>query len=263
MFCRQNQPASDPFSIFEHFGFGGGRRNEEEPRTPNVEIPIRVSLRQLYLGETFDISYVRQVLCTEHSRCQQKCPDCQGAGIKVKNQQLAPGFVQQVQVRDASCVSRGHCWKSPCKQCPNGMTETDEIQLTVDVQPGMKHGDTIQFEEVADEAVGHVAGNLIFIIDQMPHGYFVRQGDDIHTRMDISLKDSLVGFTRTFEHLDGHKVVLEKKTITYCSEIFIMKGEGMPRADKKGKGDMHITLEIKFPNSLSEEQKNIIRKVLD
>lgn len=97
---RANQPAADPFSIFEHFGFGmGGRRGrEEEPRTASVQLPLRVSLRQLYLGDLLDVSYSRQVLCTEHSRCSKNCPDCQGAGVKVQTHQLAPGFVQQVQV---------------------------------------------------------------------------------------------------------------------------------------------------------------------
>ena len=76
----------------------GGRGREEEPHTASVEIPIRVSLRQLYLGEVLDVSYARQVLCVEHSKCQKNCPDCQGPGVRVRTQQLAPGFVQQVQV---------------------------------------------------------------------------------------------------------------------------------------------------------------------
>ena len=148
---RANQPAHDPFSIFEAFGFGGmgGRRgHEEEPRTANVDIPLRVSLRQLYVGDVLDTRYSRQVLCVEHSSCSKKCNDCQGPGIKLKQQQLAPGFVQQVQVRDDSCVARGKCWKSPCKNCPNGMTEEEEIEITVDIQPGMMDGDKIKFDQV-------------------------------------------------------------------------------------------------------------------
>jgi hypothetical protein len=99
--CRSNQPAHDPFSIFEAFGFGGmgGRGREEEPRTSNIEIPLRVSLRQLYVGDVLDTRYSRQVLCVEHTSCTKACKDCQGPGVKMRHQQLAPGFVQQVQVR--------------------------------------------------------------------------------------------------------------------------------------------------------------------
>ena len=53
----------DPFdSFFGGFGgFGGRRQREEVPRTPNVEIPLSLSLKQLYLGEILDIKYYRQV----------------------------------------------------------------------------------------------------------------------------------------------------------------------------------------------------------
>lgn len=76
----------------------GGRGRQEESRTPDVEIPVRVSLRQLYVGEVLDVKYSRQVLCVEHASCQRTCQDCQGPGVKIRMQQLAPGFVQQVQV---------------------------------------------------------------------------------------------------------------------------------------------------------------------
>lgn len=95
-----NTPQADPFSIFEHFGFGGmgGHRREEEQRTPNVEIPVRVTLRQLYLGEMLDVEYTRQVVCVEAASCEKKNQECQGPGIKLRVQQLAPGFMQQIQV---------------------------------------------------------------------------------------------------------------------------------------------------------------------
>ena len=99
---RDNQPQTDPFSIFEHFGFGGmgggGGRGQEEQRTPDVQIPVRVTLKQLYEGDQLEVSYVRQVSCPEASSCQKNNNECHGPGIKVKMQQLAPGFVQQVQV---------------------------------------------------------------------------------------------------------------------------------------------------------------------
>jgi DnaJ-class molecular chaperone len=76
----------------------GGHGRQEEQRTPNVEIPVRVTLRQLYLGELLDVEYVRQVLCVEASSCQKNNHECQGPGIKLRMQQLAPGFVQQIQV---------------------------------------------------------------------------------------------------------------------------------------------------------------------
>lgn len=258
----------DPFSIFEQFGFGGfgggmGGRGREEQRTPDVEIPVRVSLKQLYVGEMLDVSYVRQVLCVDASSCQKNNNECQGPGVRVRMQQLAPGFMQQVQVHDASCVARGKAWKSPCKACPKGMTEEEEIQLTLDIKSGMSDGDKIKFEQVADEAVGHIAGDLIFHISQAPHETFTRQGDNLHMSMTISLLDSLVGFSRTFKHLDDHNVVVTKPSVSSCSEVVTVKGEGMPKKGKKGvRGDLHITLQIEFPRQFNDKQKDQIRAAL-
>ena len=57
-----------------------------------------MSLKQLYLGEVLDVAYVRQVVCAEANSCQKNDKDCQGPGVKLRLQQLAPGFVQQMQV---------------------------------------------------------------------------------------------------------------------------------------------------------------------
>lgn len=64
-----------------------------------LQIPLRVSLRQLYMGDTFDTVYVRQAMCVGAGQCEKNCKDCQGPGIAVRMHQLGPGFVQQVQVR--------------------------------------------------------------------------------------------------------------------------------------------------------------------
>lgn len=262
---RDNQPAHDPFSIFENFGFGGGMggRQQQEQRTPNVEVPVRVTLRQLYVGEILDASYDRQVMCTEASSCEKKNNNCHGPGISMRQQQLAPGFVQNIQVRDDSCVARGKSWLNNCKRCPNGPTEAEEISLTVDIQPGMQEGDTIKFEGVADEAAGHIPGDLIFILRQIPDALYSRKGNDLYMTVHISLVEALTGFRKTFFHVDGHEVVVEKNDVTYCSEVFVVRGEGMPiRGNKSRKGDLYATLEIGFPRNFSQKQKDLIKAAI-
>jgi len=262
---RDNQPQTDPFNIFESFGFGGmgGQRREQEQRTPNVEIPVRVTLRQLYVGEILEASYDRQVMCTEASQCEKKNNNCHGPGISMRQQQLAPGFIQNIQVRDDTCIARGKSWLPNCKKCPNGPTEAEEISLTVDIQPGMQEGDVIKFDGVADEAAGHIAGDLIFILRQIPDALYTRRGNDLHMVIHISLLEALVGFRKTFYHVDGHEVVVEKNDVTYCSEVFIVRGEGMPiKGNKNRKGDLYATLEIGFPRNFSQKQKDLIRAAI-
>lgn len=96
------------------------------------------------------------------------------------------------QIRDENCVARGKCWKKNCSACPNGPTQQEEVILTAEVQKGMRDRDTIVFEEVADEALGHLAGHLVFIIETLVHPDFTRRNDDLHMEMEIPLLQALV-----------------------------------------------------------------------
>jgi DnaJ-class molecular chaperone len=65
--------------IFSHFGFnfgGGGGHRQREQTTPNVNIPLRVSLKQLYLGDTIEVEYVRQTLCVNWQECMKTNQEC-------------------------------------------------------------------------------------------------------------------------------------------------------------------------------------------
>ena len=126
--------------------------------------------------------------------------------------------------------------------------------------------------QVADEAVGHIPGDVIFVLVQVPHPHFRREGDDLHLSLTISLLESLVGFDRVFPHLDGHEVRVQKDDVTYCSEVVRISGEGMPKRvegsragkdkSKGARGDMFITLLIDFPRQLTGQQKELVKQAL-
>lgn len=185
--------------IFSHFGFGGfggGGRRQREQSTPNVDVPLRVTMKQLYLGDTIEVEYIRQTLCVNWQECMKNNQECQGPGVKVRMQQIAPGFVQQVQQRDERCVAQGKMWKSNCRDCPNGQTQSEKIDLTIDIAKGMYNGEPITFEGVADEKPGMNAGDLNFIIMQEQDEHFHRDGDHLYVTMEIPLVDALVSLPR-------------------------------------------------------------------
>lgn len=183
----------DPFEQFFGFGgFGGQRqRQDQEQRTPNVDVPLQLTLEQMYSGATFEVTYIRQVLCLKWEMCMKTNQECQGPGIRVKRQQIAPGFVQQVQQHDDRCVSRGKMWLTNCSECPS-KTEAEKIDLTVDVTKGIRDRESITFEGVADEKPGYKPGDLNFVVMEAPHPDYHREGDHLYKTMEIPLVDALV-----------------------------------------------------------------------
>jgi len=184
--------------IFSHFGFnfggggGGHRGGSGEQKTPSVEIPLRVSMKQLYLGEVIEVEYEREVLCVHWEECMKNNDSCHGPGLMVRMQQIAPGFVQQIQTRDERCVSRGKMWKPNCRECPKGKTQPEKIELTIDIVKGMRDGDSITCEGVADEKPRMIPGDIHFIIIEMASDLFNRDGDRLYKTMEIPLVEALV-----------------------------------------------------------------------
>ena len=184
----------DPFEQFFGGGFGGRQRRQEEARTPNVDMPLELTLEQMYSGATFEVSYIRQVLCMKWEMCMKNAPECQGPGIRVRRQQIAPGFVQQVQQRDERCIAPGKMWYPNCSECKS-KTEAEKIELTVDVFKGIRNGEAITFEDVADEKPGYKAGDLNFIVMEQEHGVYTREGDNLYMEYSIPLVSALVSNT--------------------------------------------------------------------
>ncbi|KAL7554542.1 hypothetical protein ACHAWF_017998, partial [Thalassiosira exigua] len=142
--------------------------------------------------------------------------ECQGPGVKVRMQQIAPGFVQQVQQRDKRCVTQGKMWRSNCQECPNGQAQQEKIDLTINLNKGMYMGESITFEGVTDEKQGMNPGDLNFKDE-----FFHRDGDHLYI--------TLTGFKHEFTHLDGHKFNVNVSGITECDHVMCVTGKGMSR----------------------------------
>ena len=84
---------------------------------------------------------------------------------------------------------------------------------------------------------------------QLAHSKFVRQGNDLKTRINISLKEALLGFTREITHLDGHIVEVERTgKVTKPGLMERFKGEGMPVFEHYGDfGDLLVTYIVDMP----------------
>jgi DnaJ-class molecular chaperone len=185
---------NDFFSQFGGFGNGfggGGRQQNQERQTPDVEVPLHVTMKQLYLGDVIEVEYVREVLCVNWQDCVKPMQECQAPGIRIKMQQLAPGFVQQVQQRDERCVAPGKMWRNNCSACPS-KTITEKTDLSIDLTAGMRPGELFSFEGVADEKPGFTAGSLHFKIIELPNDTYHRDRDDLYKTIEIPLVDALV-----------------------------------------------------------------------
>jgi len=242
--------------------FHGQRRTDETPKGSDTRLALRFDLTTLYIGSTIEIRYFRDALCQRVDECEKNDDGCSRAGVRLTTRRLGGIFVQQVEEVDTRCVAEGKRYLENCKACPDGSTVEDEISVSADILPGMKHDQELVFEEYGDEKIGHIPGNLIITLKEKPHPHFVRDGDDLKLRLGIDLVDALVGFERIIKHVDGHDVLISSDEVIDCPYVKIIKKEGMPK-ESGGFGNLIVTFEIEFPSKkFTNNEKMKLRKIL-
>ncbi|RDX93814.1 DnaJ-like subfamily B member 4 [Mucuna pruriens] len=145
----------------------------------------------------------------------------------------------------------------------SGKTMPVEEILTINVKPGWKKGTKITFPEKGNEQPNVTPADLVFIIDEKPHGVFSRDGNDLVVTQKISLAEALTGYTVHLTTLDGRNLTIPINTVIHPNYEEVVPREGMPLPkDPSKKGNLRIKFNIKFPTRLTEEQKAGIRKLL-
>ncbi|RHY31340.1 hypothetical protein DYB32_003611 [Aphanomyces invadans] len=245
----------DPFDVFSQF-FGGGRqRHPQEPSRGNdVTIPLRVSLADLYNGKNVPFT--------------------------LETRRVGPGFIQQFQTQCTKCGGKGKVVTSTCPVCGGSKTVFADVELDLEIEKGMPDGHEIEFEHAADEHADRAAGHLRFRLTTAPHDMFSRDGDDLYMDMSISLREvggrssrrhgphtiapqALVGFSKTFVHLDGRTVEVSRRNdITEPSQVMTLAREGMPRHQMASeRGNLHIKFNVIFPDALTPDQQRGFREL--
>lgn len=135
-------------------------------------------------------------------------------------------------------------------------TFSEKKKIIINITPGMKDGDVIEFKGEADQLPGQAAGDVIITICEDDHEVFDREGDNLFLVKDVSLSE-LYSLDFTLTHMDGrvlHVVSKENDVLHTNDGIRKIVGEGMPIGDG-GKGDLFIRFNLILPDKL--ESKDI------
>jgi DnaJ family protein A protein 2 len=274
----------DPFDIFgSMFGGGGGfggsfaaggsSRHRGPQRTKDMVSAINVTLEDIYNGKTKKMKITRNVICTtcggagsKDGKPMSKCKECEGNGIKVVLRQLGMGMYQQMRVECPACQGKGErvVEANRCNNCKGGKTAREEKLLNVEIDKGIYANKKIVFSGESNQEPGMETGDIVFVIQETPHDIFKRSGNDLIMEKEISLVDSLIGYSYVFKHLDGRDVLVEIKPgqIIRPGDIREVKNCGMPVYSRTYEyGSLFIKFDVKFPTKLSLEQNEKLRSV--
>ncbi|EPZ35621.1 DnaJ-domain-containing protein [Rozella allomycis CSF55] len=144
-----------------------------------------------------------------------------------------------------------------------GRPSTLEKILQIDIKPGWKSGTKVRFEGEGDEISPGNAQAIEFVIEEKPHPVFKREGHDLHMNITLSLSEALTGFTKPITTVDGRTANISNVNVTQPGQTMTYANAGMPnQKNPNQKGNLVIHFNVQFPSSLTDIQKDTIRKVL-
>ena len=135
-------------------------------------------------------------------------------------------------------------------------------QVRITIPAGVADGQVIRLKGYGAPGRNNgPAGDLYitFVIPADP--VFKRLGNDLYENVDIDLYTALLGGELLVNTLDG-QVKLKVKPCTQNDTKVRLKGKGFPVYKKEGEtGDLIVTYRVQLPTHLTEEQKEMFRKI--
>jgi len=129
----------------------------------------------------------------------------------------------------------------------------------------MADNQTIRFAGEGDQEPGIEPGDIVIALDEQQHERFSRRKMDLIYSMNISLSESLTGFSRTIKTLDARVLLVESNPgeIIKPDEFRCIPNEGMPRFKSPfQRGRLIIKFNVEFPSSLEKGLCHKLRQIL-
>jgi molecular chaperone DnaJ len=264
--------------IFEEFfggAFGGSpRRRRRGPRRgADLRYDLKISFEEAAFGVEKEIEITRPATCpacygsgAEPGTKPVTCTTCNGSGeVRRVQQSILGSFVNVATC--PTCQGTGEMIQTPCQTC-HGRKQVQETRtLKVKVPAGVDNDTQIRLSsEGAPGEDGGPPGNLYVVIRVLEHKIFERRGDDIWIDLGINVAQAALGDEVTVPTIDGEEV-LSISPGTESGKVFRLKGKGVPRLDRSGRGadvgrgDQHVLIHVTIPKKLNDEQRQLFEKL--
>ncbi|MDR1168260.1 MAG: molecular chaperone DnaJ [Heliobacteriaceae bacterium] len=248
---------------FAHFGFGG-----HDTAGDDLRLDIEIEFEQAVFGVNREIKFEHLETCPScHGTGAEKgsrpvtCPKCHGSG-QVKQVMRTPlGSFAHITMCP-ECAGSGQVINNPCKDCRGCGRVRKEKTVEIRIPAGVDNMSKIRLSGEGDAGLDSArAGDLFVVIHVKQSDYFKRDGNNIFTGLEITPAQAVLGDEVSVRTLDGETKVHIHAGIQSGNSVKI-RNAGVPFLSKPShRGDHVIIVSVRIPTHLSEEEKNLYRKL--
>lgn len=255
-------------SPFDSF-FGGQSRSSGRRVTKgsNLRIKVKLTLEEIANGTEKKIKVNKQITCKTCDGSGAKdrssvstCNTCGGSGAvrRVTNTILGQ---MQTTATCPTCHGSGQQITAKCTSCHGEGSVRGEETITINIPAGVSDGMQLSMAGKGNAAPnGGVPGDLIILIEELPHETLKREGNNIVYDLHVSIIDAALGFSAEVPTIDG-KAKIKIDPGTQSGKLLRLKGKGIPEINSYHRGDEIIHVNIWTPKVLNAEERAMLEKL--
>jgi molecular chaperone DnaJ len=239
---------------------GGGSRTPRPERGRDLETEVHVSFDQAMEGAQVPVSVPLSAPCptcrgtgARPGTAPKVCPRCQGRGVEAESQGL---FSISQPCRE--CGGTGAVIEDPCPTCQGSGRTRQVKRYRVNIPAGVRDGSRVRLAGKGEAGPrGGPPGDLYVVTRVGESPVFTRKGENVEVEVPITIPEAIRGATIEVPTLAGTKRIRVPPG-TQHGTIQRLRGEGPPKLNGRGRGDIHYRLMIDVPRSLSREQREAV-----
>ncbi|KOY52543.1 molecular chaperone DnaJ [Polaribacter dokdonensis] len=240
-------------------GFGGGGQRQARVKGSNMRIRVKLTLEEIAKGIEKKVKVRRKIQADGVK--YKTCDTCNGSGQVMRVTNTILGRMQTA-TTCTTCSGAGEIISSK----PNGADAqglvVKEETVSINIPAGVTEGVQLKVGGKGNEAPGKnsIAGDLLVLIEEIPHDKLKREGTNIHYDLYINFSEAVLGTSKEVETVTG-KVKIKIDSGTQSGKILRLKGKGLPSIERYGTGDFLIHINVWTPQELNKEQREFFDRM--
>lgn len=256
-----------PFDSFFGGQQRGGASGRRVAKGSNLRIKVKLTLEEIAHGAEKKIKVNKQVTCKtcDGSGAKDKssvstCKTCGGSGSVRRVTNTILGQMQTTSTCP-TCNGSGSQITSKCNSCHGEGTVRGEETITINIPAGVSDGMQLSMSGKGNAAPnGGIPGDLIILIEEIPHESLKREGNNVVYDLHLSIIDAALGYSAEVPTIDG-KAKIKIEPGTQSGKLLRLKAKGIPEVNSYHRGDQIIHVNIWTPKVLNSEERSMLEKL--